>query len=139
MTVVGWCIIVMGISLDLVVTLWLWIGHIGASYSSDLLIKQQEKLRPQFGLPAKIVVSDPKILLTPPSLRNASLMNCIPYSYWQSAAIVPIDSYSPLEVTRLSNLNIKPCFTDNLQIHVYYAIGKENTPDCRFFINVLVD
>ncbi len=82
MTVVGWCIIVMGISLDLVVTLWLWIGHIGASYSSDLLIKQQEKLRPQFGLTAKIVVSDPKILLTPPSLRNASLMNCIPYSYW---------------------------------------------------------
>jgi hypothetical protein len=81
LTVVGWCIIVMGISLALVVVLWLWIGHIGPSYSANLLIKQQEKLRPQFGLPPKIVVSDPRILLTPPSLRNASLKNCIPYSY----------------------------------------------------------
>jgi hypothetical protein len=80
-TVVGWSIIVMGISLALVVVLWLTIGHIGPSYSSDLLIKQQVKSRDQFGLPHKPVVSDPKILLTPPSLRNASLKNCIPYSY----------------------------------------------------------
>ena len=43
-----------------------------------------------------------------------------------------------LELTRLSNLDIKPCFTDNRQIHVYYAIGKENTSDCRFFIRALV-
>jgi len=54
LTVVGWCIIVMGISLALVVVLWLWIGHIGPSYSANLLIKQQEKLRPQFGLPLKL-------------------------------------------------------------------------------------
>jgi hypothetical protein len=44
-TVVGWSIIVMGITLVLVVVLWLTIGHIGPSYSSNLLIKQQEKLR----------------------------------------------------------------------------------------------
>jgi hypothetical protein len=34
LTVVGWCIIVMGISLALVVELWLWIGHIGPSAES---------------------------------------------------------------------------------------------------------
>jgi hypothetical protein len=75
------CILVMGISLALVVVLWLWIGHIGPSYSSNLLIKQQEKLRAQFGLPHKAVVSDPKILLTPPSLRPPEYRNCIPYSF----------------------------------------------------------
>ena len=43
-----------------------------------------------------------------------------------------------LDLNRLSNLDIKPCFTDNRQIHVYYAIGKENTSDCRVFIRALV-
>src|SRR5204863_6485386 len=43
-----------------------------------------------------------------------------------------------LELIRLSNLDIKPCFTDNRQIHVYYAVGKENTSDCRFFVRALV-
>jgi len=33
---VGWCIIVMVISLALVVGLWLWIGHLGQSYSANL-------------------------------------------------------------------------------------------------------
>jgi len=74
-------ILVMGISLTLVVVLWLWIGHIGPTYSANLLIKQQEKLRAQFGLPHKTVVSDPKILLTPPSLRPPEYRNCIPYSF----------------------------------------------------------
>ncbi|CAI2201936.1 14651_t:CDS:1, partial [Funneliformis geosporum] len=39
---------------------------------------------------------------------------------------------------RLSNFDITPCFTDNRQIDVYYAVGKENTSECRFFIRSLV-
>jgi hypothetical protein len=81
LTAVGWGIIVIGISLALVIAFYVWVGHIGPSYSANLLIKQQQDLRTQFGLPFKHVVSDPKILLTPPSLRNASFRNCIPYSY----------------------------------------------------------
>ncbi|CAI2186379.1 8122_t:CDS:10 [Funneliformis geosporum] len=51
--------------------------------------------------------------------------------------IEPAMAYQ-LELTRLSNFDITPCFTDNRQIHVYYAVGKENTSDCRFFIRSLV-
>ncbi|KAF9435540.1 acetyl-coenzyme-A carboxylase [Entomortierella beljakovae] len=43
-----------------------------------------------------------------------------------------------LELSRLSNFDIKPCFIDNRQVHVYYAIGKENISDCRFFVCALV-
>ncbi|ORZ00046.1 acetyl-CoA carboxylase [Lobosporangium transversale] len=43
-----------------------------------------------------------------------------------------------LELSRLSNFDIKPCFVDNRQVHVYYAVGKENTSDCRFFVCALV-
>ncbi|CAI2186394.1 12786_t:CDS:2 [Funneliformis geosporum] len=51
--------------------------------------------------------------------------------------IQPAMAYQ-LELTRLSNFDITPCFTDNRQIHDYYAVGKENTSDCRFFIRSLV-
>ncbi|KAF9288230.1 acetyl-coenzyme-A carboxylase [Mortierella alpina] len=43
-----------------------------------------------------------------------------------------------LELARLSNFDIKPCFIDNRQVHVYYAVGKENISDCRFFVCALV-
>jgi len=43
-----------------------------------------------------------------------------------------------LELPRLSNFNIKPVSTDNRQFHIYYAIGKENPADCRFFVRALV-
>ncbi|CAI2167583.1 3905_t:CDS:2 [Funneliformis geosporum] len=36
-----------------------------------------------------------------------------------------------LELTRLSNFEFTPCFTDNRQIHVYYAVDKENASDCK--------
>ncbi|CAG8472312.1 12933_t:CDS:2 [Cetraspora pellucida] len=42
-----------------------------------------------------------------------------------------------LELSRLSNFDIKLCSNGN-QIHVYYAIGKKNASDCRFFIRALV-
>nr|CAG8435070.1 14004_t:CDS:2 [Entrophospora candida] len=51
--------------------------------------------------------------------------------------IEPAMAYQ-LELARLSNFDIKPCFTDNRQIHVYFAVGKENTSDCRFFVRALV-
>ncbi|KAG9291426.1 hypothetical protein G9A89_021845 [Geosiphon pyriformis] len=51
--------------------------------------------------------------------------------------IEPAMAYQ-LELGRLSNFDIKPCFISNRQIHVYYAVGKENTSDCRFFIRALV-
>ena len=67
---VGKSILVMGISLAIVVILWAWIGHIGPTYSADTLTQQQASLRKVYGLPPKPIISDPKILQTPPSLRN---------------------------------------------------------------------
>lgn len=43
-----------------------------------------------------------------------------------------------LELARLSNFNITPCPTENRQIHIYYAVGKDNSSDCRFFVRALV-
>ncbi len=69
---VGWSILVMGISLATVVILWVWIGHIGPTYSSDTLTQQQKTLRQHYGLPPQPVLTDPKLLLTPPSLRDVN-------------------------------------------------------------------
>ncbi|TFK71374.1 acetyl CoA carboxylase [Pluteus cervinus] len=43
-----------------------------------------------------------------------------------------------LELSRLSNYNLKPCFVEAKQIHIYHAIAKENQLDNRFFIRALV-
>ncbi|KAK9693755.1 acetyl-coenzyme-A carboxylase, partial [Basidiobolus ranarum] len=43
-----------------------------------------------------------------------------------------------LELNRLTNFDITPCFSENRNIHIYYAVGKENLSDCRFFVRVLV-
>ena len=72
---VGWSILVMGISLATVIILWVWIGHIGPTYSSDTLTQQQKILRQHFGLPPQPVITDPKLLLTPPSLRDVKNHN----------------------------------------------------------------
>ena len=69
MTAIALSILVMGVSLALVILLWVWIGHIGPSFSSDTLIEQQKTLRQQYDLPKQPVITDPKMLLTPPSLR----------------------------------------------------------------------
>lgn len=70
LTTVAWSILVMGLSLAAVILLWIWFGHIGPSFSSDTLAEQQRTLRKQFGLPQEQIITDPKMLLTPPSLRN---------------------------------------------------------------------
>ncbi|CAI2201073.1 639_t:CDS:2, partial [Funneliformis geosporum] len=34
--------------------------------------------------------------------------------------------------------HIEPAMAYQLEIHVYYAVGKENTSECRFFIRSFV-
>ena len=68
MTTVAWAILLMGISLALVIVLWVWFGYIGPSFSSNRLLDQQKELREQYGLPPEAPV--PKQLLeVPPSER----------------------------------------------------------------------
>jgi hypothetical protein len=67
---VAWAILVMGLSLAAVILLYVWIGHIGPTFSSDTLQRQQQALREQYGLPYKPIVTDPKMLQTPPSERG---------------------------------------------------------------------
>jgi acetyl-CoA carboxylase/biotin carboxylase 1 len=43
-----------------------------------------------------------------------------------------------LELARLSNFNIKPVFTDNRNIHVYEAVGKNSSVDKRFFTRGII-
>ncbi|KAJ2741209.1 acetyl-coenzyme-A carboxylase, partial [Coemansia sp. BCRC 34301] len=43
-----------------------------------------------------------------------------------------------LELPRLSLFDIRPCFNDNRQLHIYYGVSKQNSADCRFFVRVLV-
>ncbi len=69
---VAWSILIMGISLAAVVILWAWIGYIGPTYSREVLITQQKVLRQHYGLPPRPVITDPTLLLTPPSLRYLS-------------------------------------------------------------------
>ncbi|KAJ2159404.1 acetyl-coenzyme-A carboxylase [Coemansia sp. RSA 552] len=43
-----------------------------------------------------------------------------------------------LELPRLSNFDIRPCFNDNRQLHIYHGVSKQNAADSRFFVRVLV-
>jgi acetyl-CoA carboxylase/biotin carboxylase 1 len=43
-----------------------------------------------------------------------------------------------LELGRLSNYKLTPCFVENRQIHIYHAVARENQFDSRFFIRALV-
>ncbi|AET37860.1 acetyl-CoA carboxylase ACC1 Ecym_2107 [Eremothecium cymbalariae DBVPG len=43
-----------------------------------------------------------------------------------------------LELGRMSNFNIKPIFTENRNIHVYEAIGKNSPVDKRFFTRGII-
>jgi acetyl-CoA carboxylase/biotin carboxylase 1 len=43
-----------------------------------------------------------------------------------------------LELGRLKNFHIKPVFTENRNIHVYEAIGKESPSDKRYFTRAVV-
>lgn len=43
-----------------------------------------------------------------------------------------------LELSRLSNYKITPCFADARQVHIYHAEGRDNPGDQRFFVRALV-
>ncbi|MER5174725.1 MAG: hypothetical protein ABJB76_11890 [Candidatus Nitrosocosmicus sp.] len=72
---IGLYIIVMGVSLAVIYLLWASFGHIGPSFSSDILNKQQQSLRADYGLPKHPIITDPTILQTPPSLRDIGVKN----------------------------------------------------------------
>jgi hypothetical protein len=65
-------IIVIALSIAAVVILYLAVGHIGPTYSSNVMAHQQARLRHQYDLPPKPVITNPKILQIPPSLRHIS-------------------------------------------------------------------
>ena len=43
-----------------------------------------------------------------------------------------------LELSRLSNYNLEPCFVESKQIHIYHGVARENQLDHRFFIRGLI-
>ncbi|KAH9072271.1 acetyl CoA carboxylase [Lactarius deliciosus] len=43
-----------------------------------------------------------------------------------------------LELRRLSNYNLEPCFVESKQIHIYHGVARENQLDHRFFIRALI-
>ena len=68
-------ILVMGIALVAIIISYISFGYIGPSFSSDLLIKQQQALRKEFGLAPQPIITNETELLVPPSLRNISQDN----------------------------------------------------------------
>ena len=69
-------ILVVGLALVAMIIAYISFGHIGPSFSTDLLVKQNEQLREQYGLPPHPWgITNETELLIPPSLRNISLNN----------------------------------------------------------------
>jgi len=64
-------LLVMGVSLAVIIVLYVSFGHIGSSFSNGVLQRQQASLRSQFGLPPEPTVN-PQEATIPPSLRNIS-------------------------------------------------------------------
>src|SRR5919107_2698179 len=62
-------ILVMGVSLAAVIMLWVTIGYKGPDFSTQVMVRQQEQLHEQYGLPPLPDIS-PEMLEVPPSLRN---------------------------------------------------------------------
>src|SRR5215210_2923709 len=64
-------ILVMGVSLAAVIMLWVTIGYKGPDFSTQVMVRQQERLHEQYGLPPLPDIS-PEMLQVPPSLRNTA-------------------------------------------------------------------
>ena len=70
MRTVAWSILVMGVSLAVVIMLYIWFGwEAGSNFSNDVMREQQIGLREQYGLPPaeEITAEEAEI---PPSLRD---------------------------------------------------------------------
>jgi len=66
---VGFALLVMALSLSAIAISFASFGHL-TGYASKIMELQQKRLRQQYGLPPAHIVTDPKILQVPPSLRN---------------------------------------------------------------------
>jgi hypothetical protein len=66
---VGLALLVMALSLTAIAISFTSFGHL-TGYTSKIMELQQKRLRQQYGLPPAHIVTDPKILQVPPSLRN---------------------------------------------------------------------
>ena len=66
---VGLALLVMALSLTAIAISFASFGHL-TGYASKIMELQQKRLRQQYGLPPAHIVTDPKILQVPPSLRN---------------------------------------------------------------------
>ena len=71
-------ILVMGISLLAIIIAYVSFGHLGPKFSENLMQVQQATLRKEYDLPAKPVVTNDTLLLSPPSLRNITQGNHTP-------------------------------------------------------------
>lgn len=70
MRTVAWSILVMGVSLAVVIILYIGFGHMpGSNFSNEVMKGQQEELREKYGLPpAKDITAEEAEI--PPSLRD---------------------------------------------------------------------
>jgi hypothetical protein len=66
---IGLALLVMVLSLTAVAIVYISFGHL-PGYASKILELQQTRLRQQYGLPPARIITDPKILQIPPSLRD---------------------------------------------------------------------
>ncbi|MEO9295487.1 MAG: hypothetical protein ABI347_07805 [Nitrososphaera sp.] len=71
LTGVAASILVMGVSIALVIILWVWFGHIGPTFSSTQMLQQQDQLIKQYGLPPREKFTKEQLEI-PPSLRNVT-------------------------------------------------------------------
>ena len=62
-------LLVMALSLAAIAISYITFGHV-PGYASKIMELQQKKLREQYKLPPLNIVTDPKILQVPPSLRD---------------------------------------------------------------------
>jgi len=70
MRTVALSLLVMGVSIAIVILLYIWFGwEAGSNFSNDVMREQQSKLREQYGLPPTQQIS-PKEAEIPPSLRG---------------------------------------------------------------------
>ena len=70
MKTIAWSILVMGVSLALIIVLYIGFGWMpGSNFSDDVMREQQEILRGEYGLPPAEEIS-PEDAEIPPSLRN---------------------------------------------------------------------
>ena len=65
----GLALLVMALSLTAIAISFASFGHL-MGYASKIMEQQQKRLRQQYGLAPEHIVTDPKILHVPPSLRE---------------------------------------------------------------------